>query len=78
MNSFVAILPTLLIPIESSESTVSQVNLRKIMASHEDRVELKRGGRSKGKFDLHEQLGNNPIIKELGMGINGDWGSFIH
>lgn len=28
------------------------------MASHEDKVELKRGGRSKGKFDLHEQLGN--------------------
>ena len=27
------------------------------MNSHEDKVELKRGARTKGKFDLHESLG---------------------
>ena len=26
------------------------------MASHEEKVELKRGARTKGKFDLHESL----------------------
>ena len=29
---------------------------RKVMSSHEDKVELRRGTRSKGKFDLHEPL----------------------
>ena len=29
------------------------------MSSHEDKVDLKRGGRTKGMFDLHESPGFN-------------------
>lgn len=38
------------------------LGLRRVMASHEDKVELRRGGRTKGKFDLHELLGLGKLL----------------